>query len=145
MPNVESRCNQLKLGNPPQRANDVLKAKIKSAKGECLFPMRVGTGHDWSAPMNELEPEHLRAIKKASLTRFRLYDLRHTFGTRAVEAGTDLLSLAKLMGHADLKTTQRYVHLSKRHLSEVQTRIERHRAEREIAEAEAQKGMATIQ
>jgi site-specific recombinase XerD len=43
----------------------------------------------------------------------------------------------RLMGHADLKTTLRYVHLSKRHLSDAQTRIERYRAEREIAEAEA--------
>jgi hypothetical protein len=37
-----------------------------------------------------------------------------------------------------LKTTERYVHLSKRHLGEVQTRIEQHRAAREIAEAEVQ-------
>ena len=40
------------------------------------------------------------------------------------------------MGHADLKTTQRYVRLSKRHLEEAQARIERFRAQREIAEAE---------
>ena len=30
---------------------------------------------------------------------------------RAVEAGMNPLTLAKLMGHADLKTTMRYVHL----------------------------------
>jgi site-specific recombinase XerD len=65
--------------------------------------------------------------------------LRHTAATRAAEAGTDPLSLSKLLGHSDLQTTRRYVHLSKRHLAEVQTRIETHRAEREIAEAEAQK------
>ena len=41
------------------------------------------------------------------------------------------------MGHADLKTTSRYVHLSKRHLAEAQTKIQHFRAEREIAEAEA--------
>jgi len=48
----------------------------------------------------------------------------------------------RLMGHADLKTTLRYVHLSKRHLVEAQTKIERYRAEREIAEAEAHSGLA---
>jgi integrase len=52
----------------------------------------------------------------------------------------------RLMGHADLKTTSRYVHLSNRHLGEAQKRIEVYRAEREIAEAEArQKGSAVLQ
>jgi site-specific recombinase XerC len=47
----------------------------------------------------------------------------------------------KLMGHADLKTTDRYVHLSKRHLGEAQSKIEKHRAEREIAEVEEMQAM----
>ncbi len=59
--------------------------------------------------------------------------MRHTYGTRATEGGTDSLALMGLMGHADLKTTLRYVHLSKRHLSEAQKRIEEYRAEREAS------------
>jgi hypothetical protein len=47
------------------------------------------------------------------------------------------------MGHADLKTTMRYVHLSKRHLVEAQMKIENYRADREIAEAEVHSGLAT--
>lgn len=119
-----------------ERTREVLKGRMMSAKGEHLFPLRVGNGHDWSAPMCELQPAHEKAIEDSGVVRFRLYDLRHTCATRAAEAGVDPLSLAKLLGHADLKTTSRYVHLSKRHLGEVQSRIERHRAEREIAEAE---------
>jgi site-specific recombinase XerD len=80
-----------------------------------------------------------------SLTAFRPYDLRHTYGTRAIEGGTDPLTLMRLMGHADLKTTSRYVHLSQRHLGEAQKRNEQHRAAREIAEVEAQNGEATVQ
>jgi integrase len=120
-----------------QRTREVLKRRISSAEGEYLFPRRIGSGYDWSAPMTELEPAHRRALRECKVARFRIYDLRHTAATRAAEAGTDVLSLAKLLGHSDLKTTERYVHLSKRHLGEVQTRIEQHRAEREIAEAEA--------
>lgn len=87
--------------------------------------------------MKQLHPSHRKALRASGINPpFRIYDLRHTYGTRAIEAGTDPLTLAKLMGHADLKTTQRYVHLSKRHLEEAQARIERFRAQREIVEAE---------
>lgn len=118
------------------RAREILKRRIRSANGECLFPRRVGSGYDWTMPMSELEPAHRRALRDRKVARFRIYDLRHTAATRAAEAGVDVLSLAKLLGHSDLKTTERYVHLSKRHLADVQTRIEHHRAEREIAEAQ---------
>ena len=87
--------------------------------------------------MNDLHHAHERALKASGIEpRFRLYDLRHTYGTRAIEAGMNPLTLAKLMGHADLKTTQRYVHLSKQHLGEAQKRIEEFRATLEIADAE---------
>jgi integrase len=123
------------------RAKDVLKRRVAAAnaegEGEYLFPLRVGTGHDWTAPMVELQPAHERALRDSKIIpAFRIYDLRHTYATRALESGTDPLTLMKLMGHADLKTLNRYVHLSKRHLGEAQNKIERYRAEREIAEAE---------
>jgi integrase len=123
-----------------QRAKEVLKRRIADAEGTYLFPLRVGNGQDWTAPMNELQSAHARALRESKIAQsFRVYDLRHTYATRAIESGTDPLTLMKLMGHADLKTTLRYVHLSKRHLSEAQDKIEKHRAEREIAEAEIRK------
>jgi integrase/recombinase XerD len=122
------------------RAKEVLKARFAAAKGEYIFPSRVGTGHDWTAPMDELDPAHRSALRESKITpRFRIYDLRHTYGTRAIEGGTDPLTLMKLMGHEELSTTDRYVHLSKRHLTDAQVKIERYRAGREIAEAEEMK------
>ncbi len=110
------------------RALPVFNRRLAQAEGEYLFPRRVGNGYDWSRPMTELEPAHLRALRKSEIQPpFRLYDLRHTYGTRAVEAGIDVFSVAKLMGHADLSTTQRYVHLSKGHLEDAQKKMERFR------------------
>lgn len=37
-----------------------------------------------------------------------LYSLRHTFGTDCATAGVDALVLAKLMGHSDIRTTNKY-------------------------------------
>jgi integrase len=133
-----------------EKAREVVRRRVAAAQkknGEYIFPLRVGNGHDWTRPMNELHPAHYGALAESKVTPgFRIYDLRHTYGTRAIEGGTDPLTLMRLMGHADLKTTSRYVHLSKRHLAEAQTRIERYRAVREIAEAEARKtAMAAVQ
>ena len=108
------------------RALPVFSRRLSNAKGDYLFPRRVGNGYDWTWPMTELEPAHLRALRKSGIQPpFRLYDLRHTYGTRTIEAGIDVFSVAKLMGHADLSTTQRYLHLSKGHLEDAQKKIER--------------------
>lgn len=120
------------------------KTRLRERGRGYLFPQRVGTGSDYEHAMNDLHHSHERALKASGIEpRFRLYDLRHTYGTRAIEGGMNPLTLAKLMGHADLKTTQRYVHLSKQHLSEAQKRIEEFRAALEIADAE-QCGTLTV-
>jgi integrase len=46
---------------------------------------------------------------------FVLYDLRHTFATRMVEAGIDLVALKDILGHSDIRVTMRYVHPSQAH------------------------------
>lgn len=54
---------------------------------------------------------HFETIKKLEL-KFRLYDCRHTFASRAVEDGIDLLVLASILGHSNLKMVMRYAHPS---------------------------------
>ena len=44
--------------------------------------------------------------------------LRHTFATELVESGVDLIRVRNLLGHADIKTTEIYVHLAARRMFE---------------------------
>jgi hypothetical protein len=38
--------------------------------------------------------------------------LRHTFASRLAEKGVSLVAIKELMGHAEVRTTMRYAHLS---------------------------------
>ena len=53
-----------------------------------------------------------RCCRQASKIKrhFRLYDLRHTFATRAAASGADLPILSVLLGHASIQMKMRYVH-----------------------------------
>jgi integrase len=50
------------------------------------------------------------ALKDAKITKLRFHDIRHTFGTRAIDGGAPLSAVKEIMGHADIRTTMRYVH-----------------------------------
>lgn len=55
------------------------------------------------------------AVERAKLDAFRIYDLRHTFATRAAEAGVDLVTLAALLGHSRVQMVMRYAHPTEKH------------------------------
>ena len=52
-----------------------------------------------------------RAANEADITRrVTCHTLRHSFATDLVERGVDIKTVARLMGHKDIRTTQIYVH-----------------------------------
>lgn len=51
-------------------------------------------------------------VRKAKLNdKYHFHTLRHTFASWLVQAGVSIYEVSKLLGHADIKTTQIYAHL----------------------------------
>ena len=61
---------------------------------------------------------------------FRLYDFRHTYGTRMAMAGVDLMTLRELMGHSSITITQRYCHPTPEHKQQAIKKLEQYNVER---------------
>jgi integrase len=74
--------------------------------GQDDFVASNGTPLDGSA----VRRRYVAAVKRAKLRPLRFHDLRHTFGTIAASAVLSGRELQEWMGHADLKTTARYLH-----------------------------------
>jgi len=50
------------------------------------------------------------ALRRAGIKGLRFHDLRHTFATRLIEHGVNLITVKELFGHSSVEITQRYTH-----------------------------------
>ena len=73
-----------------------------------MFPSSTGIYRNKTVIGNALT----RACKAARLRRVTCHALRHSFGSNLVQAGVDLYTVCRLMGHSSVAMTQRYAHLS---------------------------------
>jgi len=51
-----------------------------------------------------------KAARLADIPEVRLHDLRHTFATRLIESGVDIITTRDLLGHSKSAITERYTH-----------------------------------
>jgi integrase/recombinase XerD len=82
-----------------------------------LFPGQTPTGQ---RSLGALQRSCRRAVLAAGFSKkVSLHTLRHSYATHLLEAGVDLVTIQRLLGHRDLQTTARYIHVTATRLAGV--------------------------
>jgi integrase len=109
-------------------ARNVLTRCMEGLKAPFVFPCET----DAQRSVPKVNNAHDRAVKASKVAPFRLYDLRHTWATRAAESGIDLVTLAALLGHSKIQMVLRYAHPTQEHQARSVERMEQFVAARQI-------------
>ena len=64
------------------------------------------------------------SLEACELRHIRIHDACHTYSSLFVMSGNSIHDLKAVLGHADIKTTERYAHLSPTHLQGVRDAIQ---------------------
>ena len=117
-------CNQMPNGKRP---NATSRRRPDAAQGDNLvFPGRDGVR------IIQISDSFGRAVDKLKLNegvtdrrqRLTFHLLRHSFASWLAMGGVDLYHVKELLGHSDLKLTERYSHLSESVLKAAIMRIQ---------------------
>lgn len=88
-----------------------------------LFP---GIGSDRPLTDGSLHRLCQQVVARAGLKRrVTMHTLRHSCATHLLEAGVDVVTIQAVLGHINLKTTARYLHVSTRRLHQLPSLLER--------------------
>jgi integrase/recombinase XerD len=91
--------------------------RLRPRSSVWLFPGRHVLTSDRPITSKVIYHACKQASRRAALSKkVHPHTLRHCFATHLLEAGADLRTIQRLLGHSSLEETAKYLHLSQRHL-----------------------------
>ena len=96
--------------------------KIARPPGDWLFPGRDPNGHIGKSAVADAvrKAAHQAGIAK----RVTPHVFRHSFATHLLETGTDIRTIQVLLGHGSIRTTERYVKVSRAHVGRTKSPLD---------------------
>jgi len=96
---------------------DVLRQYIKQYKPRPKYYLFESEQTGTCYPARTIQQIFTAAKHKAGIHKeIGIHSLRHSFATHLLDKGTDIKYIKDLLGHFSIKTTERYLHVSKRQL-----------------------------
>ena len=96
----------------PKAAEDKVRF-IANRNDDLIFPPKG----DAKGGRRRVEASFEDLLRRAEIENFRFHDLRHTFASWYMMNGGDLYELAKILGHSNIKMTERYAKLGRQHIA----------------------------
>ena len=87
-----------------------------------IFP-----GQDSMRHLTIRSAQHIfdKAVRNAGITKnLSIHSLRHTFATHLLENGTDVRYIQTLLGHSNIRTTERYTYVAKRNVLNIKSPLD---------------------
>lgn len=96
---------------------DILRAYIKNYKPKPRIYLFESEETGKAYPIRTVQRIFQLAKQKAGIKKdVGIHSLRHSFATHLLEKGTDIKYIKDILGHFDTRTTERYLHVSRKDL-----------------------------
>ena len=87
-----------------------------------LFPGMTSSTH---LSIRSAQKIFEKAINKAKIPKkLSIHSLRHSFATHLLENGTDIRYIQTLLGHSNIRTTERYTHIARRSILNIKSPLD---------------------
>jgi integrase len=97
---------------PPELASELRRFPVVIGEVRVLPPKKGAM-----SGRQRVEGSFEDLLERAGIRDFRFHDLRHTFASWYMMNGGDLYELAKILGHSNIKMTERYAKLGRQHIA----------------------------
>ncbi|MCU1299209.1 MAG: phage integrase [Acidobacteriaceae bacterium] len=120
---IDRKGNRILLPQTKNGATRTVWLNALACKVLDSIPRNDARSTDRLFPASEHTPENvslafLRACRKVEIADFRLHDLRHTAASWMRRSGADIHTVARQLGHKDLRMAAQYQHLADDYLED---------------------------